>query len=179
MTNDVTKGITTLIQVAGLGGLRHNTILLTWPKEWRKTYKTTQNVSYLCLVLRLFWNSGLPRGTPSFQSGIIGFSSVQSWTRLACGKSRTEPNNWCVVDYSRWWIDHLTFLSFEAKPGLEALSTTFICRCWRKWQFNQNGKLWFKLSTLIKPLGKRYTGTSIAITNWCFSPCRRADKARH
>ena len=44
MTNDVTKGITTLIQVAGLGGLRHNTILLTWPKEWRKTYKTAQNV---------------------------------------------------------------------------------------------------------------------------------------
>ena len=78
MTNDVTKGITTLIQVAGLGGLRHNTILLTWPKEWRKTYKTAQNVSAFSKLLRLSFNSGLPRGTSSFQSGIIGISSVQS-----------------------------------------------------------------------------------------------------
>lgn len=37
MTPDVSKGITTLIQISGLGGLKHNTILLSWPKEWRKT----------------------------------------------------------------------------------------------------------------------------------------------
>ena len=141
MTNDVTKGITTLIQVAGLGGLRHNTILLTWPKEWRKTYKTAQNVSAFSKLLRLSFNSGLPRGTSSFQSGIIGISSVQSWTRLARGKGWTESNNWCVVDYSRWWTDHFTFVSLETKPSLETLSATFICCCWRKWQLNQNGKI--------------------------------------
>jgi len=43
MTPDVSKGITTLIQISGLGGLKHNTILLSWPKEWRKTKR--QNVS--------------------------------------------------------------------------------------------------------------------------------------
>ena len=50
MTPDVSKGITTLIQISGLGGLKHNTILLSWPKEWRKTKR--QNVSFRNLPLR-------------------------------------------------------------------------------------------------------------------------------
>ena len=48
MTPDVSKGITTLIQISGLGGLKHNTILLSWPKEWRKTKR--QNVSLHGLI---------------------------------------------------------------------------------------------------------------------------------
>ena len=48
MTPDVSKGITTLIQISGLGGLKHNTILLSWPKEWRKTKRqNVRNHSFL------------------------------------------------------------------------------------------------------------------------------------
>jgi potassium/chloride transporter 4/5/6 len=43
MSHDVTQGVASLIQTSGLGGLKHNTTLLTWPKEWRKTYTDHKN----------------------------------------------------------------------------------------------------------------------------------------
>ncbi|CAI4225510.1 unnamed protein product [Auanema sp. JU1783] len=34
VTSDVIDGVSCLIQTSGLGGLRHNTVMLTWPEQW-------------------------------------------------------------------------------------------------------------------------------------------------
>jgi hypothetical protein len=33
------------IQTEGMGGLRHNTIVLNWPEKWNKDYFSKSNVS--------------------------------------------------------------------------------------------------------------------------------------
>lgn len=30
-------GISSLIQLAGLGGMKHNTVLMAWPQSWKET----------------------------------------------------------------------------------------------------------------------------------------------
>ncbi|ESO08064.1 hypothetical protein HELRODRAFT_75089, partial [Helobdella robusta] len=39
VTQDKAEGISFFIQAAGLGGLRHNTVLLNWPSRWKKHRK--------------------------------------------------------------------------------------------------------------------------------------------
>ena len=34
------------IQTEGLGGLRHNTIILNWPEKWNKDYFSNKNRSF-------------------------------------------------------------------------------------------------------------------------------------
>jgi len=36
VAEDVSQGIRSLIQTAGLGGLRHNSVMLGWPYGWRQ-----------------------------------------------------------------------------------------------------------------------------------------------
>jgi len=38
VSQSVEQGISHLIQTEGLGGLRHNTIILNWPEKWNKEY---------------------------------------------------------------------------------------------------------------------------------------------
>lgn len=35
-SDDISQGINVLVQSSGLGGLRHNTIMLGWPNGWRQ-----------------------------------------------------------------------------------------------------------------------------------------------
>jgi potassium/chloride transporter 4/5/6 len=38
VSSDVEQGLGHLIQTVGLGGLRHNTIIVNWPNKWDKEY---------------------------------------------------------------------------------------------------------------------------------------------
>ncbi|GMT23547.1 hypothetical protein PFISCL1PPCAC_14844, partial [Pristionchus fissidentatus] len=38
MTNNIEEGLSSFIQIAGLGGLRHNSVLLSWPSDWSSTH---------------------------------------------------------------------------------------------------------------------------------------------
>ncbi|KAF8370349.1 kcc-2 [Pristionchus pacificus] len=38
MTGNIEEGLSSLIQIAGLGGLRHNSVLLSWPQDWASTH---------------------------------------------------------------------------------------------------------------------------------------------
>lgn len=36
VSKNVTDGINHIIQTAGLGGLKHNTVIICWPQHWRQ-----------------------------------------------------------------------------------------------------------------------------------------------
>ena len=37
VTKDVLEGLNIYVQTVGLGGLRHNSVLVGWPYEWRQS----------------------------------------------------------------------------------------------------------------------------------------------
>ena len=48
MSDDLAKGTASLIQTSGLGGLKHNSVLISWPEAWksssRKVILVSQNL---------------------------------------------------------------------------------------------------------------------------------------
>lgn len=37
VSKDFVDGMSSLIQTSGLGGLKHNTVLLNWPNSWKES----------------------------------------------------------------------------------------------------------------------------------------------
>lgn len=48
VSEDVVSGINYTIQTAGVGGLRHNTVVVGWPQGWR--HKTEEEHSYRVFI---------------------------------------------------------------------------------------------------------------------------------
>ena len=51
----VDEGISYLLQASGLGGLKHNTVLLAWPESWknRETYRQFINTVRMAAASRI------------------------------------------------------------------------------------------------------------------------------
>ena len=54
-SREVDEGISYLLQASGLGGLKHNTVLLAWPESWKnkETYKQFINTLRMAAVSRI------------------------------------------------------------------------------------------------------------------------------
>ena len=51
VSKDTSDGISSLIQTTGLGGLRHNTIVLGWPYGWRQSTDPADYAVFLSKIL--------------------------------------------------------------------------------------------------------------------------------
>lgn len=50
ITKDVTQGLEHVIQTAGLGGLKHNTVMMAWPTKWRHSTSRDKHNRFLAIV---------------------------------------------------------------------------------------------------------------------------------
>lgn len=50
ITKDVTQGLEHVIQTAGLGGLKHNTVMMAWPTKWRHSTSRDKHNRFLAMV---------------------------------------------------------------------------------------------------------------------------------
>lgn len=50
ITKDVTQGLNHIVQTAGLGGLKHNTVMLAWPHKWRHSTSRDKHNRFLSVV---------------------------------------------------------------------------------------------------------------------------------
>lgn len=63
VTKKVSEGCSSLIQTAGLGGLRHNTVIVGWPREWKTN--PTKVTQFMSIVKTVTLNRNallIPRG---------------------------------------------------------------------------------------------------------------------
>lgn len=63
VTNKTSEGCSSLIQTAGLGGLRHNTVIVSWPCSWRTNNNKVTQFMKIVKTVTLNRNALLiPRG---------------------------------------------------------------------------------------------------------------------
>lgn len=61
MSDDLAKGTASLIQTSGLGGLKHNSVLISWPEAWksssRKVILVSNQVFLISIHDKIFWKA--------------------------------------------------------------------------------------------------------------------------
>ena len=55
VADEVVSGLAHTIQTAGVGGLRHNTVIIGWPQGWRK--KTEEDKPFRAFIGASVWMS--------------------------------------------------------------------------------------------------------------------------
>lgn len=100
-------GISHLIQSAGLGGMKHNTVLMAWPQSWKQTenHFSWKNFVGMCLLtltvvviqlyscciccvgknvrLNIQWTLGISPLLTSCGVGTLNTQSLQPWLLLS------------------------------------------------------------------------------------------------
>jgi potassium/chloride transporter 4/5/6 len=52
ISEDHSQGISYLIQTSGLGGLRHNTVVIPWPEQWSKHHNGMDQATKFATIIR-------------------------------------------------------------------------------------------------------------------------------
>ncbi|KAH7642587.1 solute carrier family 12 member kcc isoform X2 [Dermatophagoides farinae] len=87
ITKDVTQGLSHIIQTAGLGGLKHNTVLMAWPHKWRHSTSRDKHNRFLSVV----------RHATSANAALIVAKGLNMWP---------ENNDRLGGNIDIWWIVH-------------------------------------------------------------------------
>ncbi len=128
VASKVREGIAHLIQSCGLGGMKHNTVVMGWPYGWRQSedpraWKTfiskNKNLGKVYLSCNcLHWDTVWCQSTPLSYSLTYRYSPVY----YSCPPGFDGPKKcvilsqqswalfwwiyWCVVDCPWWWHAH-------------------------------------------------------------------------
>ncbi|KPM02516.1 solute carrier family 12-like protein 2 [Sarcoptes scabiei] len=87
ITKDVTQGLSHIIQTAGLGGLKHNTVLMAWPNKWRHSTSRDKHNRFLSVV----------RSSTAANAALIVAKGLNMWP---------ENNDRLGGNIDIWWIVH-------------------------------------------------------------------------
>lgn len=87
ITKDVTQGLSHIIQTAGLGGLKHNTVLMAWPHKWRHSTSRDKHNRFLSVV----------RSSTAANAALIVAKGLNMWP---------ENNDRLGGNIDIWWIVH-------------------------------------------------------------------------
>uniref|UniRef100_T1KKM7 SLC12A transporter C-terminal domain-containing protein n=2 Tax=Tetranychus urticae TaxID=32264 RepID=T1KKM7_TETUR len=88
ITNNVADGLSYYIQSAGLGGLKHNTVLLGWPHGWRQSMNSSKVDVFLQTI----------RNVTASKNALLIPKGVDQWPET------TSPGLTGFIDV--WWIVH-------------------------------------------------------------------------
>ena len=123
VAKDVSDGLSSLIQTTGLGGLRHNTIVLGWPYGWRQS---PEPANYSVFLSEFFERnrSYLRFYFLAHRRGPSGICMSQRHSRAEehqelPGEKRPyrARHNRRVVDRSRWRVTHVIALFTPSAQG--------------------------------------------------------------
>lgn len=87
ISKDVTQGLSHCIQTAGLGGLKHNTVMIAWPQKWRHSTSRDKHNRFLSVV----------RQVTAANAALIVAKGLNQWPE---NMDRLGGN----IDI--WWIVH-------------------------------------------------------------------------
>lgn len=87
ITKDVTSGLNHIVQTAGLGGLKHNTVMLAWPHKWRHSTSRDKHNRFLSVV----------RSSAAANAALIVPKGLNLWP---------ENNDRLGGTIDIWWIVH-------------------------------------------------------------------------
>ncbi|KAG8179640.1 hypothetical protein JTE90_007370 [Oedothorax gibbosus] len=110
VTSDLTEGICHLIQTSGLGGLKHNTVILGWPYGWRQSPDDKQWRLFLSTIRNVSASKNallIPKGISLFPSN----------------SERVAGN----IDV--WWIVHILLHISHALSGRKTQSGSISLSC--------------------------------------------------
>lgn len=87
ISKDVTQGLNHIIQTAGLGGLKHNTVMMAWPNKWRHSTSRDKHNRFLSVV----------RTCTAANAALIVSKGLNMWP---------ENNDRLGGNIDIWWIVH-------------------------------------------------------------------------
>jgi potassium/chloride transporter 4/5/6 len=87
VSRDVTSGLSHCVQTAGLGGLKHNTVMIAWPHKWRHSTSRDKHNRFLSLV----------RSVTAANAALVVAKGLQQWP---------ENNDRLGGNIDIWWIVH-------------------------------------------------------------------------
>ncbi|XP_054153737.1 solute carrier family 12 member 5-like isoform X2 [Oppia nitens] len=87
VARDVAAGLSHVIQTAGLGGLKHNTVMCAWPNKWRHSTSRDKHVRFLSLV----------RAVTAANAALVVAKGLPQWP---------DNNDRLGGTVDIWWIVH-------------------------------------------------------------------------
>ncbi|XP_017482025.1 PREDICTED: solute carrier family 12 member 5-like [Rhagoletis zephyria] len=87
ITGNVTQGLNHIVQTAGLGGLKHNTVMMAWPHKWRHSTSRDKHNRFLSVV----------RSCTAANAALIVPKGLNLWP---------ENNDRLGGTIDIWWIVH-------------------------------------------------------------------------
>jgi len=143
VSSNLRDGFSLLIQSAGLGGMKHNAVLMAWPTGWTEARDASARRNFIgkmhevCgKIKKQSWKElrGKHRPLTSFSLS-LSLSFCRNGERddggptgsAGCQEHRPFPwqprsseggNHRCVVDRTRWWTAHAAPISTESTQGV-------------------------------------------------------------